>query len=180
MNITVDNSLAGSLKLLKPTISHLIAPECWHKIESIAAVLPGAITSFFGFECRMGIEEAHADFLICADAGQLGRKVLADDEYSAALPSALYDCSVWQQINNFSLQWNNPDSPLYEGVNNIWLEFDIDESLASIPVPSCFFGPQPIYSNSDARWTIDRALKLLQNKAVPQATATQILNCFKS
>ncbi len=101
---------------------------------------------------------------------------------------------MWQQINNFSQQWNNCDSPLYKGVNNIWLEFDIDESLASIPVPSCFFGPQPIasipvpscffgpqpiYSNSDARWTIDRALKLLQNKAVPQATAAQILNCFE-
>lgn len=180
MNITIDNSLAGSLKLLKPTISpHLIAPECWHQIESIAAVLPSAITSFFGFECRMGKEEAHADFLICAKAKQLGRKVLADDEYPVTLPQYLYDSPVWQQINNFSQQWNNPDSPLYQGVNNIWLEFDIDESLANIPVPSCFFGPQPIYSYSDARWTIDRALKLLQNKAVPQATAAQILNCFE-
>ncbi len=90
MSITIDNSLADYLKLLKPTISpHLIAPQCWHQIESVAAVLPSAITSFFGFECRMGIEEAHADFLICANARQLGRKVLADDQYPAALPSAL-------------------------------------------------------------------------------------------
>lgn len=151
MNITIDNSLAGSLELLKPTISpRLIAPQCWHQIESVAAVLPSAITDFFGFECRMGKEEAHADFLICADARQLGRKVLADGKDPVALPSALYDCSVWQ-VNNFSQQWNNPDSFLYEGVNNIWLEFDIDESLNSIPIPSCFFGPQLIYSNSDAR-----------------------------
>jgi hypothetical protein len=180
MSIAINNSLANYLKLLQPKISpHLIAPQYWHNIETVARVLPSAITTFFGFECRLGIEKAHADFLICADAQELGRKILANDQYSITLPADLYAHPVWQQIHNFSEQWNNQDSPLYDGINNIWLEFDIDESPVSIPVPSCFFGPQAIYSGSDSQWTINTALKLLQNRDVPQVIATKLLNCFE-
>lgn len=186
MEISTRNSLAQYLGILKPTISSdLISPQCWDNIESVATTLPNAISTFFGFECRLGIEEAHADFLVCAEAQAMGREVLAGN-CSAALAAPLYVHPVWQQIHDFSQHWNNQDTPLYDGVNNIWLEFDIvrekslpsDGLFANIPVPSFFFGPQSIYSDSDARWTIYDALKLIKNKDVPQVVATNLLNCY--
>lgn len=180
MTITSNNSLTNYLELIKPKVdANLIAPQYWQSIETVAGVLPSAVTTFFGFECRLGIEEAHADFLICADAEEAGREILANRESAIALPTALYAHPVWQQIRDFSQQWNNPSSPLYNRVNNIWLEFDIDRPSVGIPVPSCFFAPQPIYADSDSQWTIDTALKLLQNRAVPEVIASKLSSCFE-
>lgn len=180
MNISINNSLANYLKVLRPEISpNLISEQYWHNIETVAQVLPSAVTSFFGFESRLGIDKAHVDFLICADAEEMGRKILADDSYPIALPAYLYAHPVWKQIRNFAHQWNNPYSPLFDRVNNIWLEFDIDDSLPNIPIPSCFFGPKPIYAGNNSQWTVNTALKLLQNREVPPKIATQIFNCFE-
>ena len=179
MNISINNSLANYLKILKPQISEqLIAPKYWHNIEAVAQVLPSTITTFFGFESRLGIAEAHADFLLCADAQEMGRKILADQNYPIALAPYLYSHSVWKQIRNFAEEWNNPNSPLYQQVNNMWLEFDIEDSSANIPVPSCFFGPKPIYAKSNYQETIDTALNLLQNQEISEGIKTKIFNCI--
>ena len=181
MTISLNNSLVNYLKILRPKISdQLIAHKYWRNIEAVAQVLPSTITTFFGFESRLGSSEAHADFLLCADAQEMGRKILADQNYPITLAPYLYGHSVWKQIRNFGEQWNNPSSPLYEQVNNMWLEFDIEESSPNIPIPSCFFGPKPIYAHSDAQWTIDTALNLLQNQEISGVIKTKILNCINS
>ncbi len=189
MTTIIENSLIDYLKLLKPNIpSQLISSENWGKIETVAGVLPRAITSFFGFECPLRIEEAHADFLICADAKEAGRQILADENYSITLPDLLTQHPVWNQIRDFSSSWNRDTSALFKQVNNIWLEFDIDRT-STIPIPSCFFGPNPIFSkqsidsdNSDGlhpdRWISQSALKLLLARNLPTKIEDKLFQCF--
>ena len=122
----VNNSLKDYINLIKSTISpQLISEKTWRNINQVCQILPSALTTFFGFECRLGIVEAHADFLLCASTEEAGRKVLGDKDYSINLPKFLSNYLVWKNIQNFSYEWNNEASPLSEKVNNIWLEFDI-------------------------------------------------------
>ncbi len=183
----LESSLTEYLRLVRSEVSpQLISPENWSNINAITQFLPSAITSFFGFECRLGVKEAQGDFLICADAAEAGRKVLADDNYSINLPRLLRDHPVWRHIRNFSTQWDTDTSPLYEKVRNVWLEFDVNGPPATIPIPSCFFGPEAIYSNPPLRgdlshphqWVIKTALKLLLDRDLPSLVERQLLNCF--
>lgn len=178
----LENSLTDYLKLLKPDISpQLVSPENWYNINTLSQVLPRAITSFFGFECHLGVKEAHADFLICADAAEAGRKILAGDNYSITLPSFLMEHPVWSNIRDFSSNWDTDTSPMYEKVRNVWLEFDIN-GLPTIPIPSCFFAPEPIYSaksdNPHPYEWVSHALKLLMGRTLPNRVERQLFNCF--
>jgi len=182
------SSIADYLKLVQPhLVPQLISLENWSTINTVAQVLPSAITSFFGFECRLGIKEPQADFLICADAAEAGRKVLAGNDYPITLPDFLTTHPVWSNIRKFSNHWDTNTSPLYQKVRNVWLEFDINESLPTLPIPSCFFGPEPIYQtsaeqrgklSSPHQWVSQTALKLLLNKALSPQVENQLLKCF--
>lgn len=190
MTTLIESSLADYLRLVRPHISpQLISLENWSNINVVARVLPSAITSFFGFECRLGVKEAHGDFLISADAAQAGRKVLASDNYSITLPDFLMDEPVWRHIRDFGTHWDTELSVLYKKVRNVWLEFDINGQTAARSIPSCFFGPEPIYSaksiysaSSDDlypyQWVTQTALKLLLDKTLPSQVEHQLFNCF--
>jgi hypothetical protein len=179
----LESSLTDYLKLVNPYISpQLISPENWYNVDALAQFLPRAITSFFGFECHLGVKEAHADFLICADAAEAGRKILAGDNYSITLPSFLMEHPVWTNIREFSSNWDTDTSPIYEKVRNVWLEFDINGLPNTIPIPSCFFGPEPIYSaksdNPHRYEWVSHALKLLMGRTLPDKVEHQLFNCF--
>jgi hypothetical protein len=184
MNICKPSCLNVYLELIKPYIpSQLISSDNWSNISEIARILPSAITSFFGFECRLGVEEAHADFLICADAAEAGRKILAGNNYSIELPDFLMAHPVWSNIHNLGTAWDTDTSPLYDKVRDVWLEFDIEGPPANIPIPSCFFGPEPIYSTKSVnpqphQWVTQTALKLLLNRCLPSQIESQLFNCF--
>jgi hypothetical protein len=183
MNTLLKSSFTDYLKIVKPDVApQLISPDNWDNINNLAQVLPRAIASFFGFECHLGVKEAHADLLICADAAEAGRKILASDNYSITLPSFLMEHPVWRNIRDFSINWNTDTSPMYEKVRNVWLEFDINGIPNTIPVPSCFFGPEPIYSaksdNLHSYEWVARALKLLTGRILSDKVKHQLFNCF--
>lgn len=183
MNILVKNSLVDYLRLIRPRISpQLISNRHWQNIETVAQSLPSSITTFFGFESHLASPEAHADFLICAAAGEMGKRILAGDSSISSLPPKFQSHPVWSQIRNFAKQWNQDNSLLSDLVHNMWLEFDVDDSLASgdtIPVPSCFFGPKPIYARSKSQWTMSQALKLIQDRDIPLTVAAKLKSCFE-
>lgn len=178
-----ESSITDYLKLVRPYISHqLISPDTWYNINTLAQILPRDITSFFGFECHLGVKEARADFLICADAAEAGRKILAGDNYYITLPSFLMEHPVWSNICEFSTNWDTNTSPMYEKVRNVWLEFDINGLPNTIPIPSFFFGPEPLYSaqsdNPQAYEWVSHALKLLMGRTLPDKLEHQLFNCF--
>ncbi|AFZ53173.1 2OG-Fe(II) oxygenase [Cyanobacterium aponinum] len=180
----IKNSLNDYINLIRPTIStDIIDENNWQNISKVAQYLPSALTTFFGFESRLGTPKAHCDFLLCADATETGKKVLGDKEYSIQLSENLLIHPVWKNVNIFGQLWNDKGSILSEKINNIWLEFDIDETLDNIPIPSCFFAPQAIYANQAdeaIKWVCDTALNLLRGKSINPEIQAKLLTCLQS
>ena len=172
-----------------PCVSgHLISPEALLNIRRIAALLPGALTDFFGFECQLGVSEPSADFLACCRANQGGREVLNGQIPERDLPAFFQNHPVWRRIRCFSMEWSNPQSPLFDRVHNMWIEFDVEAVPLSIPVPSVFIGAENLHSAEPAgnnrlmpghcAWLTDSALPLLLGGELDPALRDQIARCL--
>src|SRR5690348_1973131 len=171
-----------------PYISHnLISPEALSHICGTASLLPGALTDFFGFECPLGVTQPNADFLVCCRASQGAREVLNGQRPGRNLPAFFQAHPIWQRIHSFSKHWSNPQSPLFDRVHNMWIEFDVQDAPPSIPVPSVFIGPeslQPIEAATEIEdmpahcaWLTDSALPLLLGGEPDEALKSQIARC---
>jgi hypothetical protein len=168
--------------------SRLISTDSLSNIRQLAALLPGAITDFFGFECRLGVNEPIADFLICCRAGQGSPKILGGQTPDRNLPALLVNHPVWQRIRSFSKEWSDPESAIVDRIHNIWLEFDVDGETASVPVPSVFIGPENLQSSHPeadksqmpdrCTWLTDSALPLLLGDELQPAVRSQIARCL--
>ncbi|WP_058186948.1 hypothetical protein [Terracidiphilus gabretensis] len=165
----------------------LISRDSLAEIGHVANLLPGAVTDFFGFECPLGVLAPTADFLVCSRASQGGREVLTDRSPGRSLPANFNQHPVWQQVFAFSRAWDDPTSPLFEAVHNIWMEFDMDGKPASIPVPSLFLGSNLLARREPARrlkrmpehcaWLTDQALPLLLGRPLDRSICRQVACC---
>jgi hypothetical protein len=179
MICTQKSSLTDYLTLIKPAVpDNPIDAESWLQIEKVANLLSSQITNFFGFECRLGTAAAKADFLLCISAKEVGQQILTS---ATDLPDRLLTEPVWQQIRNFTTHWQEPTSPLYANVDNIWLEFDVDGNSDRSPIPSCFFGSQTITSTAVVNphtWVTETAIQLLRGRPLPPAIERHLFACF--
>jgi hypothetical protein len=168
--------------------SRLISPDSLSNIRRIAALLPGAITDFFGFECELGVSDPTADFLVCCRVSQGAPNVLSGQMPDRDLPALLVNHPVWQRIRSFSTEWSKPESAVADRIHNIWLEFDVDCVPASIPIPSVFIGPENLQSATPAvdksqmpdqcAWLTDSALPLLLGGELYPELKAQIARCL--
>jgi hypothetical protein len=113
----------------------------------LGAALPGAATSFFGFECRLGGAAPEADFLVCIARDGHGPEALA-----AALERAPPDGDpFWPRLAAFCRRWTDPAGPWHAVLHNIWLEFDLAAAPegAPVPVPSVFAGTRALRAGAD-------------------------------
>src|SRR5262249_61991130 len=86
--------------VVQPYVSPaLIAPDNFTAIQTIARHLPSTLTTFFGFECRLGATAAPTDFLLSVTP-PTGRDVLAGA--GAALPAWWQQHPVWRRPGVFS------------------------------------------------------------------------------
>jgi hypothetical protein len=185
--VTATGSLSDYLRLIqKYTPIALIDESQWDSILEIGDLMPSSITNFFGFECRLGTPEARADFLFCSEAAAAGRRVLAANAYDIDLPKVLLQQPVWQNLRQFSTNWESPASVLHSKVHNVWLEFDTaTPSQEPYPVPSCFFGPEPLFAypaqqdQHPADWVWSSALPLLLGRQLPLAVEANLLQCIE-
>lgn len=189
----MNNTLEDTLKVIvEPYMPHqLVSPKNLSCISAIARMLPGDITNFFGFECRLGTSSSRADFLLTTAKSESGRGILSGDHATIKLPEILYTNPVWNCIQNFCRHWADPISPLYEKVDNIWLEFDVDSQLPQIPVPSFFWGSKTIkasHSNTilpkltthPQQWLTETALPLLLNQLLSVQVEQKLFECLDS
>ncbi len=174
--------LSEHLQVIQKTVpSELLNAQTWQGIQAIAQLLPGSLTTFFGFECRLGIPEAAADFLICLDANEAGRRTLASADYGAGL---LQSEPIWEQVHRFGQLWQEAGSLLGERIHNMWLEFDVEQSEpVATPLPSCFIGASPIYGqplegDEIHHWLVQQPLTLLRGAALPTAVQENVLRCL--
>jgi hypothetical protein len=167
----------------------LISDESLSEMVETAACLPGGLTNFFGFECPLGRREGQADLLVCAAAAEGGRAVLAG-EGAAHLPNVFENHPTWRKAFTFAKCWNDPLSPLFENVHNLWLEFDTTGQPASIPSPSIFFGAHSLERlletecaealSTRCAWLTQVALPVLRDQALPVIEQAQITRCIEA
>lgn len=179
------NSLKGDLQNIGSYFSDsLISADNFTRISKIADLLPSLPNiSEAGFECHLSQSILRTDFLIPFTSLNQGRTTLFDSsEALANLPS---NSSVWKKIHNFSACWANPKSLLYDNVDNIWLEFDLDKEFSRIPEPSLFFGCKNIIGKNknniayELQWVADKALNFLLNCSLQEEAKQQLSSCFQ-
>src|SRR5579884_242610 len=167
----------------------LIGRESLDAVEVVAARLPAATTSHFGFECRLGVPDAGADFTVMTSVAGGGRDILAGHHPTIPRPTVIDNDPRWSRTRNFTSDWADPASPLYDGADFVCLEFDVADGAASAVVPNVFFAQR--HGNwigddaraSDARAvraraTLVRGLELLAGGRLAPATVDALRDCF--
>lgn len=159
---------------VQPYLSeHLISPNAFERINQITSHLPEQLTSFFGFECRLGNANPTADFLLCVFRDTYGHSILANNSNDNPLPSSWLKHPVWQNIITFAQHWSDK-------MDHLWLEFDIAEDTNSgIPVPSFFFAPFDTQQNTflkpqNSLSTILAGLKRIKASALEESIQQQL------
>ena len=131
----------------KTNISNLVSPENFKEIISLAHLFPGNLTSFLGFECRLGDFDSRSDWAFAISGRGGDRQVLANLIGNGTFPQQLSSQLEWQQIADFAKVWIEPNSILQQKIQCFWLEFDMPDPLPEINIPSVFFGPEKLPPN---------------------------------
>jgi Rps23 Pro-64 3,4-dihydroxylase Tpa1-like proline 4-hydroxylase len=181
-----EHSLTEYLNLVKPFVSSdLIDPMSWTEIEAIAQQMPSQITSFFGFECRLGVAAAKADLLLCIATGEIGQKVLDGSKHADLFPKNWFKQPVWSHLRDFAACWQDKTSPLHEKVSNIWLEFDVAETDDQALIPSCFFGSSFIFADPSSTthhqsWITQTAISMLRGQPLLPLVEQHLFRCINA
>lgn len=168
----------------------LVSQEQWRRLKAIGRHLPARLTSFFGFESRLGTDDAAVDLLLHLAADEGGAEVLAGRREEARLPEALLADDAWRLIAAFAERWAEPSSPLHDRIDHVWLEFDAAVGSGGglvrlVPTPSLFFGTKDEADGSarglragDASWVVGDALAAASGGPLPEALAGRIDECL--
>jgi len=166
-------------------LSHLISPEKFQDILSIARNFPGNVTSFLGFEIHLGDARQRADWAFAISGAEGDREVLVNLLKNGNLPKQFLQQPEWRHISDFSTAWADQNSVLQKQVKCFWLEFDMPDTLPDMLIPSVFFGPEKlpegIASNETSQytWLVSTALPLLRGRCLSRAMERRMLNCIK-
>lgn len=171
----MTSTLAETLDVLNQGLpSALISPEHATYISAVARCLPAAITTFFGFECRLGDEKPQADFLLYVTAAEGGRDILTGAAPAALLLEPLQANPIWSRLRRFCQSWAEPTSLLHQHVQDLWLEFDIAGPSPDLPLPSCFFRPHfPVGDTGE--WITATAVPMLRGESLPASVEQKLL-----
>lgn len=174
-------SVAEIVRAVAPYLTaDLISPEHLAHLQTIAGQLPGTLTNYFGFECRLGEAAPLADILFCVR--QVGRQPAVLGGRLPGIPEQwARQEPVWQQLRNFGQQWASPASPLFRKVQDVWLEFDVAGPPAPVPIPSLFFGSKVIRAGlapAAHGWISAEAVRLLTGRPLTDSLQHGLLDCI--
>lgn len=178
-------------KLLDLTVcpyvsTDLIGAAAMERIQDIAIHLPEKLTSFFGFECRLGNSKPDADFLLCIFTANGERETFAHlPTNKNTLPAKSLKHPIWKNILQFAQNWNDTEHPLHQKVDNVWLEFDVAEDDKALPIPSFFFAPYDSDKNEfliglESRNTILAGLNMVKAGAIDKIVSQQLLKVLET
>lgn len=175
-----SSAMGALVRALDPYLAAaLIAPDHLTNLCIIADQLPGALSSYFGFECRLAEEAAPADILFCVRRVAQEPAVLAG--VLPGIPPAWLRDPAWQRIQRFAQEWVSPTTRLCRKVQDLWLEFDVAGTPAVLPIPSAFFGSKAIGAGSPSsahRWISEDAVRLLTGQPLPPPVQQRLLACI--
>jgi hypothetical protein len=153
----------------------LVSEESRPRIREVAATLPVFAVEFFGFEARLGAENAPADCALNLTAD--GARMLAG-RHDVALPDEMRD-GAWPRVETFYREWGDTHVRPYADATCTWLEFDTTSGGA--PQPNLLFGYWP--QNTDVRrplpWLFDKAIPMLLGiESMSPAFRANLQRCF--
>ena len=170
--------------IIYPSLNEKIAnADGMAGIESLSRILPHVpVITESGFECHLSKENSTADMSVAFSKSN--RHMIIDSFESLPCLSAS-SCS-WKKVYELICKWNDKNSLLYENIENIWLEFDIDNQSSNIPEPSIFFSPHPVAlesaeatSNfSKYQWIIEEVLESSIDIKISDNTRESLCKCF--
>lgn len=154
------------LKVFTPhAVPELVSADCMQRIQTTAALLHTVDGG--GFECRLGVDDGHADFAV-----RLARRDLDTLPSLDAIPAAQRE--VWSRVIALSQAWRADGSIIGAGATKLWLEYDIDDGQP--PAPSVFvgLGKDPAQARACAR----ASLELLVDAPRRSAAQAWVERCF--
>jgi hypothetical protein len=105
------SSLADVLSGIEPSLPEsLFGEECRRQMRRVAQRLPMQLSSFWGFECRLGEPEPLSDILFEVKKGTFGPAFLAGED-SSILDELWEAYPVWKTFRSFARNWINPEHP---------------------------------------------------------------------
>lgn len=181
-------SVADYVRAVAPSVPpELVAPQSVAAVEAVGTLLPAAMTSHYGFECRLGVAEASADFSLMTSVENLGRDILNGRHPTVPPPTALTNNPRWARMRAFSAEWADPTSPLYDCADYICFEFDVADGNGAT-APNNFFGQRYGKWLGDdaraaepraarARASLERGLALLAGGSLAPTIAGTLRDC---
>ncbi|MBV9389032.1 MAG: hypothetical protein JOZ78_21660 [Chroococcidiopsidaceae cyanobacterium CP_BM_ER_R8_30] len=172
-------SLEHSLNQIEPNLAPLIEPNVLEQLKAISRFFPDALTNTYGFEYRLASASSKVDFAIHVNKSEAA--IVAGCHPTQRLPEIFDHHPAWQQIQQFSAVWADPSSLLHYHINNLWLEFDL-ENAADLPIPGMLFRPSNIYTSPSIppkyEWIWKQALPLLLGNTLPTRVETKLIQCL--
>ncbi len=186
------DSFKNTLLIAKTSLDErLVSHKAISQMSQIADLLPTFPSASQALlECHLDSPEPKADFFAAFSTANSGREALARGYQPL---TSLNNNPVWSRVFNFCEHWTDTNSPLYQEVDRVWLEFDlVNPQSARISEPSFFFGTAEGIKNETENtaspngvsdnygWVTDEALRLLLNKPLPDLVKQNLLTCFNS
>ncbi|MBD2078636.1 hypothetical protein H6G01_01670 [Leptolyngbya sp. FACHB-17] len=154
-------SMEDYLNVVVPYLpSELVSDSALSNIRALSKVLPPF--SLAGFESRLGTAQPVVDLLVRFPRLKL------------PLPQAFLAHSAWRSLHNLCQAWVQPSSELYDQLQHIWLEFDLDRPPASVPIPCLFLSLSDTVK--DARSLVKLAHRLPEH-TISASIAANLTRC---
>lgn len=139
--VSASDPLEAARRYLSPA---LVDEAAWTRVLAVAREFP--VFATFGFEMRLGEEEAAADFFIGVFRPEEERRILAGLHPTMDLAEPIRSHPGWKQVRTLVRDWIASRDPEWEGVGSLWLEFDTASTRSAEPAPlayapSIFVGP---------------------------------------
>ncbi|MBD3308579.1 hypothetical protein GF339_19335 [candidate division KSB3 bacterium] len=143
----MNKSLRSVLELTRDALpASLIDEEGYARLARIAEHIPFELSTFWGFECRLGDADAKVDILFEIRKQSRGRSLLAG-QVASGLDALCTQWPAWKRLRTFAACWADPEHEFSRTIRNIWLEFDAASvgnhaQLSDVLRQPCiFFGP---------------------------------------
>lgn len=170
-----DQRLFHILEQIKPALApDLINAEGYARLTRIASLLPLDLSTFWGFECRLGQRKALADILFEIKKDSPGAAVLAG-QHPSCLDSLCHTWSGWRALRAFAKCWLESEQSFHHHIRNIWLEFDLAEAGSqadlqrAVAHPNFFFGPEAQAAPEEILAVTEEVMGLLGRAPIKQS-----------
>ena len=164
----------------KNTPSELISYQNFYRLKTFANIFPKGLTSFLILESELDNQNANSDFCFAISSKNREREILLDFLNKEKSKDIFLNKDEWLQIKNFTNNWANPNSILYENIKGMWFEFDIVTQNSNIVIPSIFIHTKPIYSESNFNWLLNPALSILNGIQLSNRINKQLKKCIQN